>query len=459
MSKRLILVLALAIVAAMSFAAYAEVQNLKVSGDITSIGVSRNLDLRNGKVTGADEGNKTHGIITIARVKVDADLTDNVMTTVRLLNERYWGTEIENVGSSNASNTNIALDLAYVTLKEFLYSPLSVTVGRQELHIGSELIVGDPDTNLNCSTASALSTTNGDRDLSARKAFDAVRLTLNYDPLVVEGIYAVIDTASSTGSKDETKAAQTLTGVTAAYKVDKATNVEAYFFDKTLGRDRTSGLHKSVRTDVLGGRVVNTSVSNLVLSLEAAWQFGTYANAQNQIQNRSAWALETSGMYTFAKMKYTPTLALLYNYFKGDNGGTSNNGNKAWDPMYENQKCGDIANAHFAQSNAHIIGGIVTAKPKDDIGLKAEYYAYWWAKAFAEGQTLTSARANTFTMTQRRFAGQELDVTGTYEYTEDVSLSLMGGWFFPGPSFAKYLSNDAKKKVGSEVIGSMKVTF
>ena len=41
MSKRLILVLALAFVVGIAFAAYAEVQNVKVSGDITVYGIAR----------------------------------------------------------------------------------------------------------------------------------------------------------------------------------------------------------------------------------------------------------------------------------------------------------------------------------------------------------------------------------------------------------------------------------
>ena len=42
----------------------------------------------------------------------------------------------------------IALDLANVRLKEFLYAPLDLTIGRQELHYGNDFIMGDPDTNI-----------------------------------------------------------------------------------------------------------------------------------------------------------------------------------------------------------------------------------------------------------------------------------------------------------------------
>ncbi|MFA5115560.1 MAG: hypothetical protein WC469_05855, partial [Candidatus Omnitrophota bacterium] len=54
MSKRLILVLALAFVVGTTCAAYAEVQNVKVSGDINFLAVARNqFDLTKGT-----DGNK-----------------------------------------------------------------------------------------------------------------------------------------------------------------------------------------------------------------------------------------------------------------------------------------------------------------------------------------------------------------------------------------------------------------
>jgi len=441
MSKRLILILALAFVAGLAFSAYAEVQNVKVSGDLNVLGVSRNF------------GEENSGIISIARVKVDADLTDNVMATVRLLNERYWGTETENE-ATDGKNSDIDLDLAMVTLKEFLYSPLTLTVGRQELHFGNDMIIGDPDTNGMVSSASALR--NRDRDLSARKAFDAIRATLNYDPLVVDLVYAKINTNDNTNIGNDD---QNLYGINANYKVDNNNTVEGYFFEKNTGRKANTGPKKKDVTNTVGGRIVNTSIKNVTLNAEAAYQFGTYPGTTTTPSvQRKAWAAETAATLNMPDKKYTPSVTALYAYFSGDhenNAYTTNAGAyKGWDPMFENQKFGDIANAQFQQTNAHILGGIATAKPTDDILLKGEYYAFWWAKAYPDGAKITSLRGDNLTMTERRFAGQEFDLTATYNYTEDVQFSLMGGWFVAGPSITK-----ETQKVSSEVIGSMKVTF
>lgn len=458
MSKRLILILALACVIGIASYAYAEVQNVKVSGDISVYGIKRDLSLR-----GPDNDATVRSVASIARVKVDADLTDNVMTTVRLLNERYWGKETDNSASSQ-DNTTIALDLANVTLKEFLYSPLTVTVGRQELHYGSEMIVGDYDTNNTVSAASPFSASNRDRDLSARKAFDAIRAVLNYDPLVIDTVWALVeDTLLNTSDNVD------LFGVQATYKLsDKYKSVvDGYWFEKRIGGRNNVTAKKEVidRTDVVGGRIVTNPIADMTYSLEAAYQFGKYgptANNKHAVK-RKAWALETALNYAFKKVKYTPSLTAMYSYFSGDHldpNATFDNdwgAYRGWNPMYENQKSGDIANALFAQTNAHIAGAIATAKPMDDITLKGEYYAYWWAKAYQQDSTISNnyrATSVNLIMTERRFAGSELDLTAMYDYTEDVQLALMGGLFFPGPSFSKSNNDTA-----TELIGSMKVTF
>ncbi len=452
MSKRLILILALAFVVGIAFTAYAEVQNVKVSGDLTVLGISRNLGLK-----GAKNNKDTSSIASIARIKVDADLTDNVMATVRLLNERYWGSETE-LSNTTSANTTINLDLAYVTLKEFLYSPLSLTVGRQELHFGNDMIVGDYDTNNAVSTASAF--TGRDPDLSARKAFDAIRATLNYDPLVVDVVYAkVTPNETQNIGNDDTN----LFGINANYKVNKQTTAEAYWFEKQVGKKAVATVKKEDRVDTVGARVVNTSVENLILNGEIAYQFGKKAGTTSTADsvNRKAWALETSATYNWKKVKYTPATTILYNYFSGDpeNPSSTNLGAyRGWDPMFENQKFGDIANAQLNQTNMHILGGIVTAKPMEDVILKGEYYAYWLAKAYPEGSTWTTARGDAMSMTGKRFIGQELDVTATYDYTEDVQFALMGGWAFLGAAENKETST-VKTKMASELIGAMKVTF
>jgi len=459
MNKRLILTLALVLALGFAFSAYAEVQNVKVSGDMTVLGFSRDLFLTSGNAK------NDSAMASITRVRIDADLTDNVVATVRLLNERYWGREVDNNGTSQTKNTDIDLDLAYVTLKEFLYSPLSLAVGRQELHFGNDMILGDPDTNNRVTTASPFGTTSWprDMDLSARKSFDAVRATLDYNPLVIDIVGSSIK--NKTLNKDDR---ETLYGINLNYALDKNTALEGYFWQRRLGKKNSTSIssgtanNKVDTTDVVGIRAVTKPIENLTYQLEAAYQFGTKVNTTKTTvpvtgttATRSALGIETSLTYDFKKVKYTPSATAMYAYFSGD----KSSGTKrytGWDPMYENQTFGNIANALFDQTNIHLAGGMLTAKPMDDITLKGEYYAYWWDKRFGTDQIATAiATGESLYMTTRKFAGQEIDLTLTYDYTEDVQFSLLGGYFMPGDSFKK----DNNRNQAGEVIGTMKVTF
>jgi len=443
------MILALAFVVGISCAAYAEVQNVKVSGDITAYGIGQ-YDFG---LTKQGPRNKT-ALASIARVKVDADLTDNVMATVRLLNERYWGSADE-----NSMNTDIDLDLAYVTLKEFLYSPLTLMIGRQELHYGSEMVIGDPDTNAMVTSASAFNSANtlfGNAALSARKAFDAIRAVLNYDPLVVDLVMAKVVEGALKVNND-----RDLYGINAAYKIDANTSADAYWWTKRQQRDAFTSNKKTSVVHTVGASIRNTNTQkdvDLTSSLEAAMQFGKY-NDGSLVKSIGAYALEGALTAGFKNVKYTPSATILGAMFSGKknpNSLTTNTAEKykGWDPMFENQKFGDIANQMLPQTNARLIGGIATMKPAEDVILKGEYYGYWVDRKYNDSPAVTLLTGESVSMTDKKFLGSELDLSVGYNYTEDVQFGLLYGLYFPGK--ALHEDND---NMASELIGSMKVTF
>src|SRR5262245_44567296 len=89
------LTLAIAAIAFVASPAFAAVQNVKVSGKIDSTYIYRDrFDL--GAGVGGNRRNQSF-TMTQTQLRVDADLSDNVQTTVQLLNERAWG----DLGSSN----------------------------------------------------------------------------------------------------------------------------------------------------------------------------------------------------------------------------------------------------------------------------------------------------------------------------------------------------------------------
>ncbi|MCM8800836.1 MAG: alginate export family protein [Candidatus Omnitrophica bacterium] len=413
MGKRISLIV-LAFVLGFTLSAYAEVQNVKVGGDLTMLALSRyGFNLSEPK---SDAG----GLVTVARVRIDADLTDNVGVTLRLLNERPWGSLEE-----DAQNTDIDLDLGYVTLKEFLYSPLVLIIGRQEIHLGSELLIGDVDTNQTANvSASALPA--GTRDLSARKAFDAIVGVLDYSPLKLTLGFAKGNEGNLTASGDDV-------------------NVWVANVDYDFGRMDTLGqlyyvLVERKKQDVnnIGARIVSKPIDNLSLSAEFCYQSMRRPSNEGK-GHRSDYALIVGANYTFPNVTWSPSLGIDYSRLS-DN----------WYVMFENMTPSDIANVLFANTNAQVIGLTATTKPMEDLTARLRFANF---RLVNEISSFTN-EWNSYTMTNKKYLGNEVDLTLTYDYTEDVQFGLSTGVFLPGKAFDKVNRENA-----TQVIGSMKVTF
>jgi len=451
MGKRLILVLALALIVGLTFsAAYAEVQNVKVSGDIIASGVARShFNLTS---NGADKSIlRQNFLMSQIRLRVDADLTDNVAATVRLINERVWNGQNDTISGGTG---NIDLDLAYVTLKEFLYSPLNLTIGRQEIRFGNGLIIGRAQI--------PTGVVNIPTDLTERKAFDAIRATLNYDPLVIDLMFAKINTQDTTRNNDTD-----LMGINATYALNKKTNVSAYYFLKSDNNNGTSNSKgKADKVNTIGMLVSSTPIENLALSLEGAYQFGKNDGSTDTsiiYNDRSAYALQAMVDYTFAKVKMTPVIGASYTYLSGNKSATASS-QKSWDAMYYDQKLGNIAYALLGFTDLSVFNLRASCKPVEDVSLSLVYGYYDFAKVkdgawtygsshFYDGSTQYYTAASTPLRSGKSHIGDELDATITYDYTEDVQFGLTGGLFLPGKVW------DIEKQNATQLIGSMKVTF
>ncbi|HAJ56563.1 MAG TPA: hypothetical protein DCL35_02210 [Candidatus Omnitrophica bacterium] len=469
MSKRLVIVFCALLALAFAVPAFAAVQNVKVSGDIIARYISRSdFDLAKDANSSADDISVFNSVV---RLRVDADLTDNVSTTIRLINERNWD-------EATVSTTDIDLDLAYVTLKEFLYSPLTLSIGRQELHFGNDMIIGDGVGNptaaivsggigtnqtTNYTEATGFGGVNG--DLAYRKAFDAIRATLNYDPLVIDLVYAKIDANNITtdGRSDDID----LWGINAGYKFEDNWNTfaEGYFWSKNNKTEtKAAAISKTDTVHTIGARVSTNPMQKVNLQQEMAYQFGEKVVATGQSRDRSAWASQTIATVT-PGWKHDPVIGMAYSYFSGDADLTGTNADKnyhQWDPMFENQMCGHIINALFAASNAHLINTSLTLKPSfvEDVTINGSYCYLLFAKGLS-GRVLT-LDPNDYTTgygfkKDAKSLGQEFDLNLTYDYTEDVQIGLLMGWFWPGAAINKTATQH--KVTASEVIASIAVKF
>ncbi|MBD3264858.1 MAG: hypothetical protein GF375_07125 [Candidatus Omnitrophica bacterium] len=437
MSKKLLLIAAMSLFVAGG--AFAAVDNIRVSGDVKATGLTRDLSL------GSEEGSTLDAedfLFSQVRVRIDADLTEGVQAVVRLINERIWGGD-EN--DSYQDDRQIELDLAYVQLNGFLYDPLTLIVGRQNLYYGNGLIVGDPNTNRISAKTAQLGVAPF-ADLSLVKSFDAVRAILDYVPYTIDIIYAKV-MENNTNEIDD----QTLVGANVAYEWASYNGITEGYIFWTDGRTRGT-LQVPENEDytlTVGGRAQMDVNDNLTLGLEGAHQFGDYlssASVSAATYDRDAWAAQFIAEYRFLN-DYDTKVGFKYTYLSGDDDPTDGDW-EAWDPVFEDQTPAEIINILMANSNAHYYTLTGSFMPREDITLGMLY-----THAILDENVTTSAGTfsgpsgspianNTYAVDRDKTdIGDEIDLYAIYDYTEDVQIKLTGAVFIPGDFFAD--SNDS----------------
>lgn len=473
------LLLAVLLVAALAVPAFASVQNIKISGDVDSTFLHRkNFDLGAGADLSSTPSNgsdhEQNNFFTQTRLRADADLSDNVSATVGLINERSW--------NNNADGTDgIDINLAFVTLREMLYSPLTVVVGRQVFSYGNSLVMDATGTNNSAPSESGLGSVAG--DLTKQTAMDAIRAILNYDPLKLEFLYSKVSTGTATGQADRANDDVDLYGFNATYNLgdDMKSVVEAYFFAKK-DRSKQEGSSDSpgAQSDTIylpGLRASTNILDGLNIQGEFAWQRGTKAGPttagdDHPNQRREAYAAQFIANYSIpVAEEYKPNAQYVYTWVSGDSNtgdtssATQSSENKwtAWDPFFENQGGGKIYNAIFNLTNMHIHSVALSAKPMEDVTVKGSWTGLWLDHEFdctggsCSNTTLVtpdSTTAPSLAVTNDKSLGNEFDVDVTYDYTEDVQLGLSLGWFNPGDAFTS-----ANDDMASQAIVHGNVSF
>ncbi len=505
---RILCVLALALCVTASV--YAETQSVKVSGDLTMRGIFRNdYSLINyasegttGTRTGIDSADQSWAM-TVAAVQVDADLTDNITTVIRILNQRDWNVAHDVTVNNNTSlvpngrggytpNTDefdVMLDLAYVQLKNFIYSPLTLTIGRQNLWFGRGFIVGANQQNPG-NDGTAVNTIQGQAmqagnlsapEYTAINSFDAVKAVLDYDPWTITGIYSIIQ-ENGIQARDNID----LWGVNVGYKFNKYNGeAEAYWFYKTNRQTQVFTEIKNDNNDVdtVGLRGSLDPISWLTLAGEGAVQGGEYVADQLQSNSRGrlAMALDFSAeaRYFTDKVAWKPKLGAEYIYYSGnkpeDNPAAANGTYNGWNSMYRGKYDSAIREfvgkfystarypvrntnvqsvADDSRTNQHQIIFLGSLQPMDSLTLKANYNLFWNDRAYLATPPIEQGRIQDGFTKTLGFIGQEVDLSANWDYTEDVSFNLLAGWFIPGTVYY-----DGQDATATDLVGSVKVSF
>ena len=474
------LIIAIMLVAFMAMPAFASVQNIKVSGDIENVFLVRDqLDLGDDTSNTNIEQFYQNLLITQTRLRVDADLTDNVSATIGLINEHVWDME-------SATNTDVNLDLAYVTIREMLYSPLTVQIGRQVFSYGNSFIINSGASREGTVSRYADTLSGVAIDLTKKQSMDAIRMILDYEPLTIELLAAKpgSSTVAANGSPFDDDDID-LFGINANYPLgdDKNTVVEAYFFakiDKRWKEEVAGAGMQGLEPDTVycpGLRASTNPIAGLNVQAEVAWQGGNKSTtniagtARNDNAKRKAMAAQVISSYLLPFEKtaeYIPVVIGGYTYLSGDSNPWDANTHfsrasqekyTAWDPMYISQGQGSLITALFPSSNCHVYTAAIQTIPIEDITSKLSWTGVWLDK---ENNTMVgtveTGMSNTAfpllqpdgtlltpRVTSNKFIGYEVEAKLTYDYTEDVQMGLTAGWFFAGDMFDSANDNTAKQ--------------
>jgi len=433
-----------ALVVAFAVPAFAETQNIKISGDI---GVSQiyqnNIDLHHND---KDDQNQ---FIQQVGLNVEADLTDNVSTYVRLIEERAWNAE-QGVGGTSAQ-FDVKVDEAYLTLEEMLYAPLTLKIGRQNIWLGKGLIIGN---------AGVLVWDEGGLPMTVRQfsdmtAFDAIRATLDYDPWTIDLIYSKIDAnvnAAGGFNHDDVN----LYVANIGYDFTKYdAEAEAYLViehDREAIITTTPPDREMIYTMGLRGSFIPFDNANVWA--EGALQYGDYRQGEKSC-DREAAAANIGADYTFVDVRWTPKVGAEILWLSGEDADQSGKWN-AWNPVYRGRfdtTISDFRNITMATNIGQQTAGsdtgvtnqlqasaIFALEPMTDISLDSRWSLMWYDEVPMAGRNDE--------------IGHELDAKLTYDYTEDVQFTCAGGMFFP----LEYWVDTADSTAG-QLVTAVKVDF
>lgn len=503
-------IVALAI--AFTIPAFAETQSIKLSGDLAIRYIGRDdydFNSWDADVADTDGSYFMHN----AEVQLDADLTDNVSVTIRLVNQTDWDVSAlcgeTSGGEHNDYDPNhitgqsgnldgildhygefdVLLDLGYITLKEFFFTPLTVRIGKQDIWFGKGFIVGanydDPNGQISADEQTSFT------------SFKALRATWDFEPWTLDAVYAMIEENEVQADDDRDLMGLNLGCVLDYYNGE----AEVYYWivrddeipnmlgGATAEANSRGGQHdtsKENRIHCVGARGSFDPHEDITLWGEMAVQRGIYVADMSQMEprDREAYAIDVGGEVRLWEEQYAwrPVIGAEYVFYSGQSAEKDFQGRDyhAWDRMFR----GKVDSAIHEWYNVFYTTGMPTTvdnggtnlhqfiltgsiQPMDNLTLDARYIKF---RLHESGNIHGTNMADMGT--GNKDVGGEVDLELTYEYTEDVTFGLLSAWFWSGDYYiapegstrgpvpgAMVETTNKEKSVASEVVATCKVSF
>jgi hypothetical protein len=330
---------------------------------------------------------------------------------------------------------------AYIALGNVKNFPLLLTVGRQAVNYGDNRLVADSKWG------------------NFGRTFDAVRLRFEEPHYWIEG-FAMRPVQIERHEFNPSDSEDNFFGGYFSTDLVPKQTTDFYVFyrqkdDNQPDLDPTNKVDPegtwngpAARFATIGARIKSKpeGLNGWDYTAELAYETGdVYATDLNSLRfNLSAFAFHLSGGYTAKQLPWKPRFALEYDYASGDHDPTDRNSESFQNLFPSNHdKYGFMD--EFSWRNLHDLRFQLNAKPTQKLDLEFDFHAFWLAdthdfwyrsNGISTLRTRTADGRDVRTIGARSFAGEEIDLTATYELAKGVKLQAGYSHFFAGPYLA-----------------------
>ena len=418
-SLKVLTVAALALATVVSV--QAELQNVEVGGSIRIRGnyydFDDNLAINNGgEITNVEQR---------TRLNFKADFTDDVSVFIELDAYNNWGDSFRSnyiTGVDAPGGNEVDLYQAYIEVNNAWGLPVRTRMGRQEIELGSEWLIGNQDAS---SVFTGLS-------------FDGIRSTYATDMFSVDAFSLKL----SETFNDFTEGDVNFYGIYASYLGMEDWQFDLYWLF-LHEEEAASFTGAPVASAIFGGNTEEVNIHTIGLrgagtygafdlESEVAFQFGEVDRRRigffgNNDLDYDAWAFNLEAGYTF-DMTWTPRVYLGAAFFEGadnnNNGFFGNNNNDlAFNRIFSNWEYSEFLE-NTALSNAIIYRAGISASPTEKISLLLAL-AYFEADEEVPGNRFLWWGSDADDE-----LGWELGLYADYQYSEDLVFRAGFAHFF-----------------------------
>ncbi|MDP8214693.1 MAG: alginate export family protein [Candidatus Euphemobacter frigidus] len=417
MRRLITALLVLGMLAAFSATLKAEVQNVRLGGDIrTRMYYTKNL-----YSVDQEDDQDDFFFRQRTRVSAEADLTDQIWVVSTVEADGVWGQQVVKQDATGYTKERNEWDVnvaeAYIQLSEIVYSRWTAKLGRQYLNYGRGFLISS-------------------REWEYK--FDCWRNILDFFPWTIDLFYSRLvesDRAAMGGGIVKAADDEDLFGLNLNYQADYWT-LEGYVFGKRdqFGEDYGDAKQAPI---AVGIRFDASPVEAFDIWGEFAYELGKYqSTTMAEDESMRAFGFDLGAVYVF-DVAWQPAIALSYTYGSGDKGeDAANPDQKTFDPLFNYNYYGYAYSPKL--SNIGILNAQLSVLPSEAVAFIIDFYYYTQSKDRAMpmgNEDMDNGGVSAKTNGEDKALGMELDAILEYDYTEDVSLQLVGAWFKPGKAY------------------------